>query len=365
MFSHEYVAFPSEEDYEEPPEDSGAPSDEAEEQGGSDSKPHEYAEDSDIDLNDPTLERFPSDSASIMATIRRLSTSVGEDRTVPQGTAPSLVLDPSSPSSDDLPDTPASEGPQAGQANAARKKRTVSTSAGSARSLNSIAEDDDELPSNESGSSPNGDPATVVHHPAFLVEPSTATELQPGEGDNIINLPGGSVIRQGPLTKPDSQKKDVTSDDDEGIAMCNVARERPAEGSLDSADLIIPEPTGSAPLHPSHIVEPPFRSTTPPPEEDHFDSAESFNPRRLSINRAQAGSPDIVVTSAPDDSKADATNNDNLQKGNADRPTSRTSLNSLHEVRKSPNWLQAFFRFFLVDWIGSFLSRLWAGKSTA
>lgn len=339
MFSHEYVAIPNENDtFDDPPGDPQGPLDDYQLRKQSETRPHEYAQDPDIDLDNPTLERFPSDSASIMATIRRLSTSVNEDRTFPQGAVPSLVLNPFKSSADDLSDTQSLAVPPGDQPHAEGKKGSLSASAGSVSSLNSIAESDDERPHDEQDETPREGATPVIQHPA-------ATGAQPGVKD-----PKGDAQGDGP------------GSDDEGIAMGNVARQKPAEGNLDRTDLLIPEPVGFARLPPSHIVEPILHSSTPLPEEDRFDSADT-SASGLAINHVREVSPHIVISSPSNGSNG--SNQNTLRKGNGDRPISRTSMNSIQDVKSGANWLQVFIHMLLVDWVGGFLSRLWYGGRTA
>lgn len=324
IFSHEHVTIPEEDDaYEETFQPSESSPDDSQLRKNSETRKHEYAQDPDIDLDNPTLERFPSDSASIIATIRRLSTSVDEDRTVPQGAAPSPLVDMKS-STDESSEPQSLAVPQTRQSLADKKKNSLS---GSITSLNSIAEADDEAP-------------------------ATGADKDVRDYNEVL---GGGVTRHGPATNL-HDKGDGPASDDEGIAMCNVARERPAEGNIDGADLMIPEPRDFIRLHHSHIVEPVLQSSTPPLEEDRIDSAEIINPSGLAVNHARAVSPHIVIS--------DSSNQNSLRKVNTDRPASRASINSLHDVKGSTNWLQAFIHVLLVDWVGGFISRLWNRRRT-
>ncbi|RYP47805.1 hypothetical protein DL768_006214 [Monosporascus sp. mg162] len=348
MFSHECVGAPDEDEaYDEA---QAAPPDTDKQHELSDTKQHDYAQDPDIDLDDPTIEKFPSDSASIMAAIRRLSTSVDQDRTLPQGIAPSTVMDSSRPASaDGLPDDQSLAVPRPGQPphgeqqsrTERRKKSSLTASRDSVSSLNSIAEADDERPGDDVDNAidtADNDVTRIVEHP----------------GRAVKSVPKGEVFAS-------------SDDDDEGIAMCTVAKKRTPEGGLDGSDLVSPEPIGHPRLVLSHIAEP-VESSTPVPQEDPVDLAETVNPSALAVNHARAVSPHIVVTSTEEDNKGDSAglvDQNNLQKGNADRPSSRTPMNPLQEVSTNQGWLRAFFRVLLVDWIGNFLSRLWPSKATA
>ncbi|RYP92688.1 hypothetical protein DL770_001201 [Monosporascus sp. CRB-9-2] len=348
MFSHECVAAPDEDEaYDEA---QVAPPDDDKQHELPDTKQHDYAQDPDIDLDAPTIEKFPSDSASIMAAIRRLSTSVDQDRALPQGIAPSTVMDSSRPASaDELPDDQSLAVPRPGQPphgeqqsrTERRKKSSLTASRDSVSSLNSIAEADDERPSDDEDSAigtADDNVARIVEHP----------------GRAVKSVPKGEALAS-------------SDDDDEGIAMCTVAKKRTSEGDLDGSDLVSPEPISPRRLVLSHIAEP-VQSSTPVPQEDPVDLAETVNPSALPVNHARAGSPHIVVTSTEEDNKGDPAglvDQNDLQKGNADRPISRTAMNPLQEVSTNQGWLRAFFRVLLVDWIGNFLSRLWPSKATA
>ncbi|RYP45936.1 hypothetical protein DL769_011425 [Monosporascus sp. CRB-8-3] len=348
MFSHECVAAPDEDEgYDEA---HAAPPHDDKQHELSDTKQHDYAQDPDVDLDDPTIEKFPSDSASIMAAIRRLSTSVDQDRALPQGIAPSAVMDSSRPASaDGLPDDQSLAVPRPGhpsygeqQSRTERRNRSsLTASRDSVSSLNSIAEADDERPGDDE---------------------DNAIDIAENDVTRIVEHPGRAV-----KSVPKSEVLASSDDDDEGIAMCTVAKKRAPEGGIDGSDLVSPEPIGRPRLVLSHIVEP-VQSSTPVPQEDPVDLAETVNPSALAVNHARAVSPHIVVTSTEEDNKGDSAglvDQNNLQKGNADRPISRTSRNPLHEVSTNEGWIHAFFRVLLVDWIGNFLSRLWPSKATA
>ena len=375
MFSHECVIVPGDDAVDD--DIPITPPDVFPTRRFSDRKPHEYAQDPDIDVDDPLLERFPSDSAAIFATIRRLSSSVDEDRAFPEGIAPSSIMDHSKPLSAD-----GSHGgqsltvPQAGQqphgeqqSHGERRRGSISVSGGSVSSLNAITEDEDERPDDELAGLPSEDTTPADQKPALLAEPPQAGDEKEELVDAVPNGTGGPVERPGPALKSAIKVESPASDDDEGIAMCNASRKKPAGGNLDSADLLISEPAMHLHKPHSHIVEPPLCSPTPEPEEDRFDAAETAHPNGLAVNHVRADSPDIVVPQEADDRDADPSDHDDeegLRKRNVERPISRVSLHkTIPEVTQRANWLTAFLHLLFVDWIGSSLSRLWRGKQMA
>lgn len=373
MFSHECVIVPGKDAV----DDEAVITDDYEPRRLSGHRPHEYAEDQDIDADDPALERFPSDSASIFAAIRRLSTSVEEDRTFPQGTAPSHIINsPNLSSSDGSPDGQNLTVPQAGQlshgeqqSHGEKRNRSLSASGGSVSSLNAIAEDEDERPDDELDGFPDEGATPADQDPKSLVEPS-----QPGDEEEeiAVTLPNGTtgpVERPGPAVKSAIKVESPASDDDEGIAMCNAGREKPAGANLDRADIMIPEPVKDLHVAHPHIMEPPLCSSTPVPEEDRFDSADLANPEGLAVNHTRAASPSVIVACITDDRDAHSSahdDDDGLRKRNVDRPLSRISIHKpIPEATHRANWLTAFLQLLFVDWIGGSLSRLWRGKYVA
>ena len=389
MFSHECVIVPGEDAIDD--DVPITPPDVFPTRRFSDRKSHEYAQDPDIDVDNPLLERFPSDSAAIFATIRRLSSSVDEDRAFPQGIAPSSIMDPSKPSPADGPlESQSLTVPQASQhphgeqqSHGERRKRSISVSGGSVSSLNAITEDEDERPDDERSDDerpderpddelagfPSQGTTPADQTPALLTEQPQAGDEEEELVEAVPNGAGGPVERPGPAPKSAIKVESPASDDDEGIAMCNASRERPAGGNLDSADLLISEPAKHLHKPYSHIVEPPLCSPTPEPEEDRFDAAETALPNGLAVNHVREASPDVVVPQEADDRDANPSEHDNedgLRKRNIDRPISRVSIHkTLPEVTQRANWLTAFLHLLFVDWIGGSLSRLWRGKQMA
>ncbi|KAH6610357.1 hypothetical protein Trco_000377 [Trichoderma cornu-damae] len=120
-----------------------------------DSKPRldEYAID-DVDINDPTIEQFPSDRSSIFNTLRKIQSSLSEDRVSLDDSQSSPRFDGrrASVDSDDSLPSVGSLSP----ATARRRENRMSTSSGRNRSLvslGSIAEEP-KTPGPEDGSHP-------------------------------------------------------------------------------------------------------------------------------------------------------------------------------------------------------------------
>lgn len=373
MFSHECVIVPGKDAVDE----EAIITEDYEPRRVPSHKSHDYAEDQDIDADDPNLEKFPSDSAAIYAAIRRLSTSVDEDRTLPQGTAPSHIINPPRPSSsDDSPDSQTLTVPQAGssshveqQSHGEMRTRSLSASGGSVSSLNAIAEDEDERPDEELAGFPSEGVTPADQDPEPLIEPSQTGDEQEEIPESVQNGTSGPVERPGPAVKTTIEVESPASDDDEGIAMCNASREKPAGANLDRADIMISKPAEDTHVAHPHIMEPPLCSSTPAPEEDRFDSADLANPDGLAVNHTRADSPSVIVACIADDRDAHSSAQDDpdfLRKRNMDRPLSRISVHKpIPEATQRANWLTAFLHLLFVDWISGSLSRLWRGKAAA
>lgn len=102
-----------------------------------DSKPKltEYDTD-DVDMNDPTIEQFPSDKTSIFSTLRKIQSSLSEDQAIVDDQQPSPRLDGrrSSVDSDDSLLSAGSLSP----VTARKQENRMSTSSGRNRSLVSL-----------------------------------------------------------------------------------------------------------------------------------------------------------------------------------------------------------------------------------
>ncbi|KAI1502766.1 hypothetical protein F5X99DRAFT_378410 [Biscogniauxia marginata] len=287
-------------------------------------KPNRYPDESNIDFDDPQLEHFPSENRdTIMAAVRRLSSSVDADRPVV-----------SSKKSSGL----SSEDQNAHVVENAQDSSDLIYAAGateSAASLQAIAEDDEAY--NEAGWR-NGAPNQLVQH-------------------------------SGPAQKPEDRSEPIASDDDEGIAMYNPSYQGSAKGEKDDSSSQVPE-TNASDVAVSEMGEPAQDETT---LENGDKNMVAASPKTIPAGDASVADPSDAAPTEPitsedvsfgaesvDASEArsplDACSQTNLQKHtNDDRPDSPSSTRSLSNVHKDGKWLRAFIHTVLVDWIGGLL----------
>ncbi|KAI3336519.1 hypothetical protein HD806DRAFT_8717 [Xylariaceae sp. AK1471] len=288
MFSHECFAFkwehqPSTETLESQQENPDHSS--------------EGVDELDIDYDDPRLERFPSDRDSIVATMRRLSTTVQADPTVVDPVSLSPVIKAR------LPD------------------------AGG--------------PSGRTGSFSVGNASFSYEQPESLGRPSIGTGASRAslhsiaEGDEAAN---GNATRHraenlntpaqhiGPIQGRKASSVSSNSNEDEGIAMSiaspksSINEDTRIKTTNDKAHAIATNDSATneeATTNETHLTT------------DHT-SIGSCSPKSIQPND-QAG----------------------LQKPtNSERPHSSSSAYSLRDSNQNGNWLHIFLRTVFIDWIG-------------
>ncbi|KAH7037900.1 uncharacterized protein B0I36DRAFT_359531 [Microdochium trichocladiopsis] len=284
----------------------------------------------DIDLDDPRLERFPSERSAIYATVRRLSTSVDHDDV---GTTLAVPRSPGAYPDDRM----LGEGYAASPididspADGSRWLRTSDASHSpdkdvglkSVSSLQSIPEgDDDEAPRKTSRTS----------RPSRPAEPKSYNKSNEG---------GGHV-------------------DDEGISMNVPVRERTPKYTWEK------KPRGRSGSLTDH---------------DAMTGADDAGPSMVAINHTQIDTPDVLVH-GPElvDDGGDCTTSSgydtvpNMKEGSkagaakaqipAQRPGTRSTVHSVQTVaslqspKSSSTWLKSWFRVVFIDFFGGIFKRL-------
>ncbi|KAK4247762.1 hypothetical protein C7999DRAFT_31839 [Corynascus novoguineensis] len=196
LFAHECVGmYEPEENSSEGEEDDAAYA----------APPFEDIDPNKVDLNDPTLERFPSNRDEIMDTVRKLETGLPADRTSFSGKPPSPVFNPSRRGTEDITGdfslaNPQSTSPTTRRASKHGPRGSVS-SLNATASLHSISEDEEAAEEED-----HVRPAVVFSNPL---------KLKPRH----LNFP--------------------TSDEDEGIALREAASPRtlkPPRASIVSSE---------------------------------------------------------------------------------------------------------------------------------
>ncbi|KAI1213264.1 uncharacterized protein F4807DRAFT_256777 [Annulohypoxylon truncatum] len=299
-----------------------------------------------VDFDDPQLESFPSNNRdSILAAVRRISTSVDADRTIVEGIPPSSVVPL-------FQQAITAENPPKDQQNlhpddATRPSGLVQSSTRS--SLGSIAEDD-ESHNDNADEEPQEEMSPFVQHP-------------------------------GPSWGAGSECSASVDSNDEGIAMSVESKRRgkKPEGCspLDSAP-VSPPSTKALEVADSNSNE---SASAPAPEND-LNAPTGGDDPPAAKKEASKNSPTIVVRGTSTDTygsdssntasisegeakstSIDPSNETGLRKRMADKPV--VSSASAQDTDRTPNWLDICLRFALVRWIGGFAGWLYRRRNRA
>ncbi|KAI2626583.1 hypothetical protein GGR54DRAFT_629004 [Hypoxylon sp. NC1633] len=349
MFSHEYAGSPGHEadynNFNPQLEDKSAP------HAG-----NLASEIEDLDFNDPELEAFPSnDRASILASLRRISTTIDVDRTAVDGIPLSPLITISQPlqTVDSLDKLDVSQG----STNLSSRndpnlrpddtRKSPSPTAIGARttsmsSLGSINEDD-EKPNN-----------------------AAANESKDGAGTSapFIQHPGpswGSVF----------EHAISGDDDDEGIAM-NTESKRVAGETQ-----IYPPPSTSK--QPSLFGSKILGMVQPGHDESSLGSREAIE------DDDGQGSPSFTTRNTPGTYQSDSSHEEIPEKGEGDTQSTSMASRNLADLRKRtagkstpvppnhrsqdrnnyPDWFEVCFKIVFVKWIGGLATWLYGRRHRA
>ncbi|TID01945.1 hypothetical protein CH35J_004279 [Colletotrichum higginsianum] len=288
------------------------------------------------DLNDPTLERWPSNRNGIIDAVRKVETGRNEDQTFFHGAPVSPVIGSRRVSLDHyyeeavLSSGPSSPG-STKRLELPRKSHGSMVSDRSLLSLGSIAEEDKETPNAEEANR---------------------------ENDGLVRVPS-PAIRPTPnaFTSP-------ASDEDEGVVM-KGSKAKPVKSS-EKAGPDSPSINGESNGRVSRDLSPKAQPAQPASSGSRVESPEQL----AESSHAQDDSQSKSVAFDPS-GEASTTGRDDGHKGqikkrgpsSTERPGTPSSIHSVTDSKGG--WLQAFFRVLFVDWIGSLFSRLFGTKRKA
>lgn len=325
-------------------------------------QPAEDVDLDNIDLNDPTLERFPSNREGIINTVRRLESSLDEDRASFEGAPISPVVGAYRPGMEDITGDPFMSSPIVASPIIPRSSRhlevprsprgSISSNHSSPLSLHAIDEGDEPGTTEEDSAAP------------ILLSPP-----QPRPGFRVPKRSG--------------------SDEDEGIAMKDSCSETSKHEHSQSGS----KKAGSSRDVISRALQeesPDIEASSRQPEPHHSLTTPESSPDRHNKRR----SPEIVVESVEDNQGHDAgmiQQQDGLagprtpdssigtgldvgtstaiEESESFRARKRNNITghsgatpsnnsvSLHPNREG-GWFKSFFRVLFVDWIGGFITRL-------
>jgi hypothetical protein len=309
-----------------------------------------HVEDEDIDLdnidvNDPTLERFPSNREAIIDTVRKLETGLDEDQASFDGVPLSPVINMSRRGTEDnigdLVLSPIPVSPVVSRSTrrleVTRSPRGSVTSAhSSTASLQAIDEADE----------PDQDEQKKAPHVVRLSTPRGRSPLR-----NSFKSPG--------------------SDEDEGVVMKSTKSSHAPEGangnllSADSAGFPSqgsprdsPESSGQKNGKLPEVVN----GVSKQPDTQASTPDEAQKSPRIVIEAPETADGVVGEASTTGVDRGSNGSTTRLRKtgnGQADTSTSRSSVPAAAiPPEHERGWFKAFFRLIFVDWIGGFISRL-------
>ncbi|KAI1458307.1 hypothetical protein F4805DRAFT_144981 [Annulohypoxylon moriforme] len=306
-----------------------------------------------VDFDDPQLEAFPSNNReSILAAVRRISTSVDADRTVVEGIPPSSVvpLFQQANCADNPPkDEKEDEKDQHHLLPDDATKLSGSAQSSTTNSLGSIAEDD-ESHNDNADEEPEEGMAPFVQHP-------------------------------GPSWGAGSECAASVDSNDEGIAMSVESKRRGKKSEdcspLDSAPASPPSTKGLKVAESSSSEYAPV----PAPENDLKAPTGGDDPHAAKVE-ASKNSPTNVVRGTPTDTHvSDSSNAVSISEGEAKStsidPNNETGLRKrtanepvvspapAQDTDRTPNWLDICLRFAFVRWIGGLAGWLYRRRNRA
>lgn len=299
-----------------------------------------------VDINDPTIERFPSSRDEIIDTVRKLETGLNEDQAAFDGVPLSPVVGSSRRGTLDftgdfllspIPVSPVVPRVTRRLEVPRSPRGSISSANSSALSLQSISEGDEPSPGEETRTSP-------------------------------------VVLLSTPRRRPDVKAPE--SDEDEGVVMRDSAV--PVTPKTDQDEHLAPHDAVAA----KHSGEDQGALLTPRLGTPDWATSES---PRIVINAAEdadgiIGSDHAATSKAADeiDGHANGATSTGVEGGNADGASSRlrkrgsaaltpdSSSASHTPAAVAPGhkggWLKAFIKMVFVDWIGGFFGRLYGSS---
>lgn len=296
------------------------------------------------DLNDPTLERFPSNWEEIVDTVRKLEGGLNEDH----ATAGGMPLSPAISASRRFSCDPTGDlvvSPVAVSPVASRKSRhlgvprsppgSVGSDRSSALSLHSIPE------VHEAGVSEGNDSSPLVFKQAAAKESRNEGVISSASDDSE------GVVMKSPSTKTSGRThQEELRSLNPGTVAPPVGRssKTSTERTGETASAISQLSRALAETTQSSALETPKATT---PESDIFR-----NPQR-EVNTIDTGKSTAVRANS-------SVRRPKNRVTAPERVGTPTSINSVRlQADGDGNWFRIFFRMLFVDWIGGFISRIW------
>ncbi|KAK4123742.1 hypothetical protein N657DRAFT_680884 [Parathielavia appendiculata] len=278
-----------------------------------------------IDLNDPTLERFPSARDDIMQAVRKLETGLPADQASFEGNPRSPVVNPARRGTEDItgdfhlsaPQTPASS-----RRSSKRSPRGSVSSIHATASLHSISEAEEQAAEQEAA---NFRPAVVFSNP-LKPKPKTLKLPTSEEDEGVVLRDGLSPRTVKPMHRPipmaepsPPQSPPSTRDSSRSLAPAEVELDKDKERSMQEV-FIRPAPQAENPG---------------PAQADPPDTTTKKADRPGEPSYAQAAAADTAASEPPSQSKAVTS-----QSHNAESPTSSKDTASHDPRARRPSYAE-------------------------
>lgn len=358
LFAHECIGM-----YDDGDDAEDREADERDFQHEAETHDQSEADNDNVDLNDPTLERFPSDRDEIIDAVRKLETGLEEDQ-------PSFECVPLSPvfptarrgSEDPVADlllTPIPVSPIIPRINKrldlSRSPRlAASSNHPSMASLHSISEAEEPTPGEETRISPFVLLSTPLNRSPF--EPPGSDE---DEGVSLKDTEATKAKAKkgtGDLLQEQSSNSTSETEETEGPPMDAFAKDT-------TAPLEVPEAREPTPQDSPRIVIETADSVEASIERDTL-SGENGQGKAAGVdgNAGDGANGQAVTTSVDAGNARPHGGPSQLRKRDGPRIERSGTPISVHSaaipVAKEGGWFRAFFRLLFVDWIGGFISKL-------
>ncbi|KAK3944672.1 hypothetical protein QBC46DRAFT_337359 [Diplogelasinospora grovesii] len=368
LFSHECIGMYNPEEVHE--------GDEYEENHEQEVVADEFGPD-DIDVNDPTLERFPSNREEIIDTVRKLETGLNEDRASFEGVPPSPIVTRGGPTDmigDYYSASPIVASPVISRSSNRLQvaPRSPRGSVSSNQSLHSISEAEEEHGAAEEDQSPAG---VTLLSPPMPPKKANLKLATTHDDEGVVISDGLTTDSHKPedpgLLTPEaavSPRTVVTPKGGPSTALDYLsayqlsgaeATERPV------SDGVSPKTTSAPVARERDLPESPRIVIETAEAADVAGSSPAPHAEGSTLEAAQtAGGHDADAINGARTRALDTSNSNQLRKRHepGDRAATPTSVRSTGtKANEQGNWFRAFFRLIFVDWIGGFVSKLCGG----
>ncbi|KAI0851753.1 hypothetical protein F5Y00DRAFT_259243 [Daldinia vernicosa] len=310
-------------------------------------------EDQDLDFDDPHLEEFPSDNReSIMAAMRRISTSIDADRTivdeVPQSPVITILQNRKNAESLDNQGELLSDVKQNLRPSNSNRRSHSGRRASSSNSLGSIFEDDEARNGHATGEMEDATAPFVQHPGPSWGSPTPDRVVSDDEKDEGIAMRVDSrkLAEQSQQCPPSLPSPPASSD-----------------GNIPEAAELVPDKTASVledPVPEDNADVSGSNDDVPAVVESDLPKPSTTITARRTPDRCLSDSSSVESTSEAGGKSTSlgTTSPPGLRKRIIDRPATPPSTHHFQGRNKYPDWLEACIRIVFVKWIGGLASWL-------